>query len=197
MTATRQPPRLSPRERKPRLTWVDNGRPLTPQRLDQLWAAYLADRSDQRLRNRLVEHYLPFIRNMAESIAKSMRLRDEEDAVGEVLLALVESIVPGYDGRRNFESWAGLLVKRKLVDQQRGGMHDRRPLRQRAVGTQGTRPAALPGAARQRPELRRVHRRVERSPGGGPLAAVLPRHVGKSGRGARKEFTPQREVLDA
>ncbi len=35
-----------------------------------------------------------------------MRLRDKENAVGEVLAALVRYIVPNYDGRNNFHDWA-------------------------------------------------------------------------------------------
>ncbi len=119
MTTMQKKRRLSPRRRRLRLRPINDGQPLTAEQLAQMWAAYVADHRRVRLRNRLVEHYLPWVQSMAESIAKTMGLRDEENAVGEVLVALVESIVPGYDGKSGFESWAGLCAERKLVDQQR------------------------------------------------------------------------------
>jgi RNA polymerase sigma factor (sigma-70 family) len=93
------------------------GRTLSAPQLDALWAAYMADRGDWQLRNRLVEYYLPQVRRFALSIAKKMRLRDRDSAVGEVLAALVESIVPGYDGTKSFERWARVCARRKLIDQ--------------------------------------------------------------------------------
>ena len=48
-----------------------------------------------------------------------MRLRDKGNAVGEVLAALVEDIVPRYNGQGSFERWARYCMQRKLIDQQR------------------------------------------------------------------------------
>jgi RNA polymerase sigma factor (sigma-70 family) len=107
------------RRRGPCLAPVDAGQALTAKQLDELWAAYVADRADLRLRNRLVEHYLPRVRALANSIAHQLALRDTENAVGEVLAALVSSIVPGYDGRSGFERWLRVCTRRKLIDQQR------------------------------------------------------------------------------
>ncbi len=79
----------------------------------------MADRGDLRLRNRLVEHYVPLVRRVATPIAKRMRLRDRENAVGEVLAALVAFMVPAYDGHSGFEGWAYTCIVRKLINQQR------------------------------------------------------------------------------
>ena len=83
--------------------------------LQELWAAYLADRGNLELRNRLIEHYLPWVGELAASLARKMRLRDGENAVGEVLAALVDTIVPGYDGKRGFHRWAYAWTKGKLL----------------------------------------------------------------------------------
>ena len=56
---------------------------------------------------------------MAAALAAKMRLRDRENAVGEVLAALVESIVPRYDGKSGFHRWAYACTKRKLIDLRR------------------------------------------------------------------------------
>ncbi len=95
------------------------GAALTAAQLDELWAAYWADRAEWRLRNRLVEHYLPFVRNLATAITRKMRMRDKENAVGEVLASLVRYMVPNYDGRNSFDDWARFCTKRKLIDQRR------------------------------------------------------------------------------
>ena len=119
MTTKKQEQRLLSRRRQPRLTAGDAGPALTAQQLDELWAAYLADRSDWQLRNRLVEHYVPYVRRFAASSAKKMRMHDRQNAVGEVLAALVETIVPGYDGHSGFERWARVCARRNLIQQQR------------------------------------------------------------------------------
>ena len=92
---------------------------ITPQDLDELWMAYMANRADLQLRNRLVEHYTPWIHDLAAAIATKMRLRDRGNAVGEVLAALVGTIVPGYDGQSGFERWARVCTRRKLISLQR------------------------------------------------------------------------------
>ncbi len=116
----RKPKRRLPRDRcEPPRTPIDAGRALTARELDELWAAYAADRGNLQLRNRLVEHYLPSVGERAAALAKKMRLRDQENAVGEVLAALVASIVPRYDGKRGFHRWAYACTKRKLLDLRR------------------------------------------------------------------------------
>ena len=118
---------------------INAGRDLTAEQLDELWAAYLADRGNLRLRNRLVEHYLPWVGDLAASLAKKMRLRDRENAVGEALAALVESIVPDYDGKSGFHRWAYACTKRKLLDLRRAERRVYRHLRQPAPGAAGQR----------------------------------------------------------
>ena len=120
MTTTNREQQPSASRRRPPQPLFDACRTLGARRLKKVWAAYLADRSDWRLRNRLVEHYAPWVRETAGSIAHKLGLRDEENAVGEVLMALVETIVPDYDGQRDFERWARVCIKRELIDQQRG-----------------------------------------------------------------------------
>ena len=93
--------------------------PLNALQVKELWTAYIAHRADLRLRNRLVEHYLPAVRHLAATMAKRMQLRDRENAVGEVLVALVVSIVPGYDGKGCFDGWAFTCIRSKLIDQLR------------------------------------------------------------------------------
>jgi RNA polymerase sigma factor (sigma-70 family) len=110
---------LAPKRRRRFRISLPSGQRLTAEELDQVWAAYRADRSDLRLRNRLVEHYLPWAGNLAASIAGRMELRDRENAVGEVLAALVAFIVPDYSGHGSFQRWACICIKRKLIDLQR------------------------------------------------------------------------------
>ena len=106
---------LAPKRRRRFRISLPSGQRLTAEELDQVWAAYRADRSDLRLRNRLVEHYLPWAGNLAASIAGRMELRDRENAVGEVLAALVAFIVPDYSGHGSFQRWACICIKRKLI----------------------------------------------------------------------------------
>ncbi|MGO9114331.1 MAG: RNA polymerase sigma factor [Thermoguttaceae bacterium] len=115
MITTKREQQLPPSDRPA----VGALRVLTAQQLDELWAAYAANRADLQLRNRLVEHYTPLIRNLAVRIARRMRLRDQENAVGEVLIALVTTIVPDYDGYSDFDCWARVCVRRRMIDQLR------------------------------------------------------------------------------
>jgi len=103
--------RRRPKRSKP----VDARVVLSPQELDQLWAAYLADRSNVRRRNRLVEHYQPWIRQLAMLLARRLHLEDEENAVGEALAALVAHVIPDYDGMTSFHNWATVCTRRKLL----------------------------------------------------------------------------------
>ena len=103
----------------PRRRPLDGEELLSAGQLDGLWAAYMADRSDLQLRNRLIEHYLPPVRQFAVALAKTLRLRDKENAVGEALAALVGSIVPDYDGSGSFEGWARVCLRRLLISLKR------------------------------------------------------------------------------
>jgi RNA polymerase sigma factor (sigma-70 family) len=98
---------------------IDAGAALTAEEPHELWAAYVADRGNQEWRNRLVEHYAPWVFQLAASLARKMRFRDPENAVGDALAALVASIVPGYDGRSGFEPWARACIQRKLLNARR------------------------------------------------------------------------------
>ena len=98
----------------------DAGQAPAAEKTRELWAEYTADRRNLQLRNRLVEHYLPRVARMAASLAKELRVRDRDGAVGEVLAGLVASIVPGYDGKSGFHRWAYACAKRKLLNLRRG-----------------------------------------------------------------------------
>ncbi len=97
---------------------------LTPFQLNRLWTAYLADHGNQELRNRLVEHYAPWVFETARATAAQMAFLDRENAVSEIMAALVESIVPGYNGFSGFKRYARPCIKRKLIDQQRKDQPD-------------------------------------------------------------------------
>jgi RNA polymerase sigma factor (sigma-70 family) len=107
------------RRRKAHRTSLPAGEALTDQQLEELWTAYAADHADVQLRNRLVEHYAPSVYEMAARIARKMKLRDADNAVGDVLSALVTTIIPGYDGYSGFDRWARVCARRKMVDQLR------------------------------------------------------------------------------
>ena len=151
-----------------------------PEQLDELWAAYRVDRSDWRLRNRLVEHYLPFVHKLAGSYARKMRFRDKENAVGEVLAALVALHRAEIRRPQQLPRWARFCTKRKLIDQhraeRRAGASSRKI--RRSVRDLNLLPDR--DAHGRRPEVPRVYGRVERSAGNGTLAAVLSRHDGRA-----------------
>jgi RNA polymerase sigma factor (sigma-70 family) len=107
------------RKTRLRLNRAAASQSLKADELNELWAAYRAVRSDERLRNRLVEHYLPWTHETAAAIASRMHLTDREDAVGDVLAALVERIVPDYDGRGEFTAWARICIQRMLIARRR------------------------------------------------------------------------------
>ena len=130
MTATVSDPPVSPdcyappgqppqSRRRARRRSTRDRQSLSVEQLHETWAAYCADRGDVRLRNRLVEHYRPWIRHMAVSIAQRMGLCDKDNAVGEALAALVSTIVPAYDGKHDFDRWARICIRSTLIDQWR------------------------------------------------------------------------------
>ena len=177
-------PRVRRRRRQP----FPACRTLGPEQLKETWAAYLANRGDLELRNRLVEHYAPWAREIAVSIAWNMGLRDMENAASEVLLTLVESIVPNYDGRQSFDRWARVCIRRKLIDQQRGEQNAAAVFVQPSPGSTWRFPAepcARADAGRLRPRFRRVHRRADRSTGPGAVADALS---GDEGQGNCQAF---------
>ncbi len=115
----RKPRKGAARKRRRRRAARAAAQTLTAQQLDELWAAYMANRDDLQLRNRLVEHYYPWFRELAAAIAHKLKLRDQANAVGEALVALVTTIVPGYDGQSGFVRWARVCARRRLVNLQR------------------------------------------------------------------------------
>jgi RNA polymerase sigma factor (sigma-70 family) len=98
----------------------------SPESVKYLWELYRFDKCNAVVRDRLIEYYLPWIQQTAMAIASKMKLHDPENAVGEVLVQMVRKILPEYDGKRDFERWAKVCIKRKLIDQQRAEINARR-----------------------------------------------------------------------
>ena len=197
MITTRQPPRPSPAPAAPRPAGLHSGLELTAQQLAELWAAYMADRSDVRLRNRLVEHYVPCVRNIAGAIANEMRLRDADNAVGEVLALLLTTIVPCYGGKGDFENLGPRLRAAETDRPAPRGAQDRGPLPRHAPGGLDPPPGSRAGGAKPGPRLRLLDGRAEQPAGPGPLAAMVSRPAGESGCRAVEGFPAEGQSLHA
>ena len=52
----------------------------------------------------------------ATRLARRMRLPDRDDAVGQALLVFHQRILPAYDGRRSFETYAAVALRRNLLE---------------------------------------------------------------------------------
>jgi RNA polymerase sigma factor for flagellar operon FliA len=89
--------------------------------IDRLWAAFKRRREDDQLRNRLVEAYQPFVRDIvrrfANRLPKSVDRGDLEIAANVGLMAAIAS----FDSSRGvrFESYCELRVKGALLDELR------------------------------------------------------------------------------
>ena len=110
---------VSRNKRRIRRRRAGTAKDLAAQQINELWSAYIANRDDRQLRNRLVEHYFPSVREMAGRLASKMRLHDTEDAVGEMLAALIDFIIPAYDGKGDFHRWAFTCIRSRLIDYRR------------------------------------------------------------------------------
>ena len=91
-------------------------RTLTVNEARLLWKTYMANRSNVDLRDRLVEHYAPWVQSLIEGMARNINLADRENAIGEGLFLLTQKIIPQYDGRGKFEGWASICLRRRIVD---------------------------------------------------------------------------------
>ena len=90
--------------------------------VDELWRAYLASqRSDLALRNRLVEHYLPWAAGVTKwlRLVKSQML--DHEACRSAACAMLLSAVERFDPRRGvkFETFARLVVLGGFFDEAR------------------------------------------------------------------------------
>ncbi len=89
--------------------------------LSQVWADFIADRSNQDLRNRLIEHYFPLVRYHGERLW--MRLPDEvdvDDLVSAGIFGLMDA-VDAYDSSRGvkFETYCVPRIRGAMLDELR------------------------------------------------------------------------------
>ena len=103
---------------EPALKPIAASRALGGREVDEPVGGLVANRADLRLRNRLVEHYFPWFTAWPARSPGRDAFSRPENAVGEMLAALVKHIVPSYDGQA-VRAWARLCQRRKLVDQKR------------------------------------------------------------------------------
>jgi DNA-directed RNA polymerase specialized sigma24 family protein len=89
---------------------------MNQEQLTATWAAYLADRTNNALRDKIVEHYFAWAKSKAYGFANHMRIRDKDNAVGDALLKFAMKIVPTYDGVRCFEPYASTCLCRSMLD---------------------------------------------------------------------------------
>ncbi len=61
----------------------------------------------------------------ANRLARRMHLRDRDDAVGQALLVFHQRILPAYDGRRSFEAYATVALRRNLLETLRNQLASR------------------------------------------------------------------------
>lgn len=84
--------------------------------VQQLWTKYFADHDNRNLRDRLVEHYLPWATKTAQGIAGRMPLADRENAVADAILRFSTRSVSRFSEHGDFKRWAKMCLKRSLVD---------------------------------------------------------------------------------
>lgn len=87
---------------------------------NDLWLKFRHSRS-QTLRNQLVEHYLPFVRNVAERVsARLPKFVDPEDLTSAGVFGLLKAI-ENFDPKRGtrFETYCRLRVRGSMLDELR------------------------------------------------------------------------------
>lgn len=87
--------------------------------IDYLWTRYAKNRSDTALRDRLAEHYTPFVQLIARRYVRRYRLREVTAAIGDALLLLVLRLIPDYDGRGDFRRYAFVCIRQKMRQRRR------------------------------------------------------------------------------
>jgi RNA polymerase sigma factor FliA len=100
--------------------------------LDLVWDAYRANPSD-KTRNRLVEHYQPFLHELVRRFAARLpRAIDRGDLATAANVGLIAAI-SGYDPKRGvpFETYCELRVRGALLDELRSEDWLTRPMRAR------------------------------------------------------------------
>ena len=89
------------------------------------WDEYRSAVGDERnrIRNEIATAYFDWATRRAELLANEMGVVDRDNAVGEVLLRFVDRVIPHYDGRIPFENYAGVCIRRLMIDQARKQRH--------------------------------------------------------------------------
>ncbi|HCS51074.1 MAG TPA: FliA/WhiG family RNA polymerase sigma factor [Planctomycetaceae bacterium] len=91
---------------------------LSPEEIQEIWVTYKKDQTNQRLRNRLIERYLPLVRYNAERVwAKLPEGVDMNDLMSAGVFGLMDAI-DAFDMRR------GVKVETYCVPRIRGAMLD-------------------------------------------------------------------------
>jgi RNA polymerase sigma factor for flagellar operon FliA len=102
-----------------------------PHNIVTLWMAYRQERAE-RLRNRLIEHYLPLVDMHAMKLLKGLgNFVELDDIKSAGTLGLIEA-VERFDPSRNatFKTFSGLRIRGAILDELRG--RDRLPRTMRA-----------------------------------------------------------------
>jgi RNA polymerase sigma factor for flagellar operon FliA len=112
-TSTRKPPK----KKKPRA--ARRRQPPCP-----LWAAYQRDKTNEALRNQLVERYLPIVRAIAVKLSSQLPFaapHGVDDLAGYGAMGLLGA-VEGFDPRRGFkfETYCVLRIRGAMLDGIRG-----------------------------------------------------------------------------
>ena len=193
--STRKPHHRRSRGRyQPRPNWTAAARALPAEQLPELWAAYIADRGNLPLRNRLVEHYLPAVVENGHVVGqRAAPPRPGETPSPRCCSPWLRPSCRVTTAKAASTRWAYVCAKRKLIDLRRA---QRRTARVFAKEPAGSVKLALLDEIPDREaycgqgDIRPDYRRIERSAGGGPLAAGLLRPVGQSGRAGVEAFAP-------
>ena len=85
------------------------------------WEGFIADRSDEKLRNILVEHYLPLVRYHGERVLSKLPKEVElDDLVSAGIFGLMDSI-DAHDTNRGvkFETYCAPRIRGAMYDELR------------------------------------------------------------------------------
>jgi RNA polymerase sigma factor for flagellar operon FliA len=95
-----------------------------------LWASYRASPSHAN-RNRLVEHYLPLVRGVAERIHSRLPKQvNLDDLISWGGFGLLDAVVQYQPARAGFSTFAVLKIRGKILDSLRSEDHASRAMRQ-------------------------------------------------------------------
>ncbi|MCA8987425.1 MAG: sigma-70 family RNA polymerase sigma factor, partial [Planctomycetaceae bacterium] len=94
---------------------------LSPEQIQEIWEEYKKDQTNQRLRNRLIERYLPLVRYNAERVwAKLPEGVDMNDLMSAGVFGLMDAI-DAFDMTRGvkFETYCVPRIRGAMLDELR------------------------------------------------------------------------------